>query len=196
MGVPDQYLLGCPDVVEVKVIGRPDLGGCHTIGADGRIALGPLGRVRVEGLPVAEAAHAIADEANLPPERVRVDMVAYNSQQVYLFGEVAGLQRAVPYEGPETVVDLLQRTGGITPGAAPGEVHVVRTGVAEGKAPRVFHIDLEAIIRKQDQRTNLRLQAFDQIYVGETRKSCFAKFVPPCFRELYDTIFGLSRTDG
>src|SRR5262249_10499813 len=48
-GVSEQYVVGCPDVLELAVEGRPDLSGRRGIGADGRIDLGPLGRVRVEG---------------------------------------------------------------------------------------------------------------------------------------------------
>jgi polysaccharide biosynthesis/export protein len=192
-GVADHYLVGCPDVLDVTAQGHPDWSGPHTVKADGRIGLGRLGRVRVEGLAAPEIARRVAELAGVPPAAVRVRVAEYNSQQVYLVGEVTGLQRAVAYQGPETVLDLLQRTGGIRPGAAPGEVHVVRTGVAEGRPPQVFHIDLRAIVLDRDQRTNLRLQPFDQVYVGESRQSCFAKCIPPCLRSLYDSLCGMRR---
>jgi protein involved in polysaccharide export with SLBB domain len=187
------YLIACPDVLDVTIAGRPECSGRRAVTADGRIDLGPLGRVRVEGGPATEAARSIAEEADVPPESVQVRVAEHNSQQVYLVGEVAGPQRAVPYEGPETVLDLLRRTGGIRPGAAPGEVHVIRPGVAEGRPPEVFHIDLEAIVRDGDQRTNLCLQPFDQVYVGASRRSSFAKCIPPCLRGPYDALCGLYR---
>jgi polysaccharide export outer membrane protein len=185
--------VGCPDVLQVSVTGRPDLDVSRPISPDGRIDIGPLGRVRVEGLSVPEAAGRIAAEAGLPSRAVQVQIVEFWSQKVYLFGEVTGFQRAVAYEGPETVLDLLHRTGGITPGAAPGEVHVVRSHVAEGRSPEVFHVDLKAVVMKHDQRTNLRLQPFDQVYVGETFPSSWEKCVPPCFRPLYEAAWGLGR---
>jgi protein involved in polysaccharide export with SLBB domain len=190
------YLIACPDVLDVAITGRPDCSGRRTVTADGRIDLGPVGRVRVEGMPVTEAARSIAEEASVPAESVQVSVTEHNSQQVYLVGDVVGLQRAVPYEGPETVLDLLRRTGGIRPGAAPDEVRVIRPGVAEGRPPEIFHIDLEAIVRDGDERTNLRLQPFDQVYVGESRRSCFAKCVPPCLRGIYDALCGLYRMGG
>jgi protein involved in polysaccharide export with SLBB domain len=195
-GVAYLYRVGCPDVLEVTVPGRPELAGRYTVKADGRIDLGPLGRVRVDGLRLPEIAARLAEPLGVPPETIRIRVVEYNSQQVYLVGEVAGLQRAVSYQGPETVLDLLQRTGGITPGAAPGEVHVIRAGVAEGQTPAVFHVDLQAVVLKQDQRTNLRLQPFDQLYVGESRQSCVARCMPPCFRCLYDALWGMWRPGG
>jgi polysaccharide biosynthesis/export protein len=192
-GVTENYHFGCPDRLLVTVAGRPETGAPRAIAPDGRLDLGPLGRVRVEGLTPAEAARQIALAAGLQPAAVQVHVVEYRSQKVYLFGEVTGLQRAVPYQGPETVLDLLHRTGGITPGAAPGEVHVVRGHVAEGRAPEVFHVDLKAVVIKHDERTNLRLQPFDQVYVGETLPSSWEKCVPPCFRPFYEAAWGLGR---
>jgi protein involved in polysaccharide export with SLBB domain len=119
-------------------------------------------------------------------------MVAeFNSQQIYLFGQVVGLQRAVAYQGPENVLDLLRRTGGITPGAAPNDVYVIRPRIDEDRPPEVFHINLGSILMDQDQHTNLRLQAFDQVYIGETRKANLEKCIPPCLRPLYKSVCGL-----
>src|SRR5262249_6129010 len=104
----DRYCLACPDVLELHIETRPDLSGQRAIGVDGRIDLGEVGRLRVEGLTVQETADTLARLLDLSPARVRVSVVKFNSQQVYLFGEVEGLQRAVAYQGPETVADLLQ----------------------------------------------------------------------------------------
>jgi polysaccharide export outer membrane protein len=189
-GVAECYLIGCPDVLELIVVGRPEHSGQCVVGPDGRIDLGPLGRPRVEGRTVTEVARLIAREADLPPAFVEVRVVEFRSQVLYLFGEVNGLQRAVPYRGQETVLDLLQRVGGITPGAAPDDVHVVRARVAEGKRPEVFLVDLRAIVLRGDHKTNLRLQPFDQIHVGATRRARLEKCVPPWLRPLFHALCG------
>jgi protein involved in polysaccharide export with SLBB domain len=186
------YRVQCPDVLEVAVAGRPDCTGRFPVRADGRIALGPAG-VRVEGLPAAEVAARVAAALGVPAPYVQVRVADYNSQQLYLFGEVAGLSRAVPYRGPETVVELLLRVGGVTPGAAPSNVQVVRPHVAEGRPPEVFPVDLPAILVKHDPSTNVRLQPFDQVYVGQTFRAVRAKSIPPCLRPLYDALTGLNR---
>jgi protein involved in polysaccharide export with SLBB domain len=126
---------------------------------------------------------------------VRVRVAEFNSQQLYLFGEVAGLQRAVAYQGPETVLDLLQRVGGITPGASLGDIEVVRTHVADGKAPEVFHVDLAAIVLKHDQHSNPRLEPFDQVYVGQSRRSSLTCSLPPWVRPVYKRVCGMSRPE-
>ncbi len=193
--VADCYLVHCPDVLEVRVAGRADLSGRRVVGVDGRTDVGE-GRLRVEGRTVPECARLAAQELMLPPERVQVRVVEYRSQQVYLFGQVMGLQRAVPYQGPETVLDLLQRVGGITRGAAPDEVYVVRPHLVEGRPPEVFRIRMRAILLNQDQRTNLRLQPFDRIYIGQTGPSQFTKCFPAWLQPLYEAFWGLRPSPG
>jgi protein involved in polysaccharide export with SLBB domain len=187
-----QYRVHCPDVVELDVDGAAAWSGTRRIGADGRIALGNGQRLRVDGLTPPAVAAAVAERAGVPPGSVRVRVAEFNSQQVYLIGEV-GVQRALPYRGPETVLELLQRAGGITPGAAPGDVQVVRTHVADGTTPEVFHIDLEAIVLKKDQHTNVRIEPFDQVYVGQSRRGRLRPCFPPWLRPTYEALCGLRR---
>src|SRR5262249_10576779 len=75
--VTDPYRLGCPDEFDLIVAARPRLTGRCVVGPDGRIDLGGMGRVRVEGKTSAEAAAAIATQIGLPPSAVRVVVQAY-----------------------------------------------------------------------------------------------------------------------
>jgi len=192
-GVAGQYVVRCPDVLAVSVDGRPDLAGSAAVGADGRLNLENLGRPRVEGQTAAEVARALAAACGASPGAAHVRVAEYRSQQVYLFGEVIGLPRAVPYEGPETVLDLLQRVGGVTPGAAAGDVHVIRSHVADGRDPEVFRIDLQGILLCNDPSTNVRLQPFDQVYVGQTRQAVIDHCIPPWLRPAYQSLVGMRR---
>jgi len=187
-GVAERYVIGCPDVLEVAVAGHPELAARAAVGTDGRIDLGALGRPRVEGRTAPEVGRALAQQMALPPEYVDVWVAEYKSQCLYLFGEVNGLQRAVAYRGQETVLDLLQRVGGITPGAAPDEVYVVRSRIADGERPEVFYVDLRAIVVDHDLKTNLRLQPFDQVHVGATRRARLEKCLPPWLRPLFHSL--------
>ena len=145
----------------------------------------------MEGQTPEEVAATLAAAARVPPEAVHVRVAAFNSQQVYLFGEVIGLHRAVPYQGPETVLDLLQRVGGITPAAAPSDVYVIRSHVADGHDPEMFHIDLHAITANKDDSTNVRLQPFDQVYVGQSRQAVIDRCMPPWLRPAYQRLAGM-----
>jgi len=194
-GVAENYLVACPDVLDISLASRPDIAGQHRIEPDGCLDLGKLGRVRVEEQPLAVVARKVAGIAGVAPQDVAVRAAEYNSQQVYLIGEVHGLQRALAYRGPETVLDLLQRSGGITPGAEPEHVYLIRSRIADGRPPEVFHIDLQAILLKNDQRSNIRLQPFDQVYVGEARQSIVDRCIPPFARPLYQAVTGYRRRE-
>ncbi|MFQ3652409.1 MAG: hypothetical protein SNJ75_19005, partial [Gemmataceae bacterium] len=103
-------------------------------------------------------------------------------------------QRAVPYRGPETVVEFLQRVGGLE-GADLDEVTVVRAHVAEGLAPEVFEVDLEAILLKKDAQTNIRLAPFDRVYLAQTHRWRLHRCLPPWMRSLTDRLHGRRRLD-
>jgi protein involved in polysaccharide export with SLBB domain len=190
--VADCYAVHFPDVVALKVDGRPHLTGLRAVGPDGCIDVDGQ-RVRIAGQTAPEVARRVALATGTPAHGVSVRVADYESQQVYLFGPGIGVQRAVEYQGPETVLDLLQRTGGITAGAAPNDVYVVRPRVVEDLAPEIFHINLRGILLNDDPRTNIRLQPFDQVFIGETRQASLQKCVPPWFRPVYETFCGLSR---
>lgn len=168
------YSIACPDSVEIAVAGRPDLSGRRTVAADGTVLVGVP--VRIGGCTPAVAAQRIA--AATGTTQVRVAVAAYESRQVFLLGPVAGSERALPYQGPETVVELLRRGGGLASGANVGEVHVVRSHVASGRRPEVFSVDLEAILLHDDAKTNVRVEPFDQVYVGESRQAFLARHLP------------------
>lgn len=187
------YTVACPDVLELTIAGHGELSGLQPIGVDGRISLGALGRLRVDGESVQEVNQDIAKVTGTPPAEIQVKVADYRSQEVFVFGQVAGAQRAVAYRGPETVHALLERIGGITPGASPCDVYVVRSRIPEGHRPEVFHVDLRAIVIDHDLQTDVRLAPFDQIYVGQNRRSTVEKCVPPCLQPVYELFCGLYR---
>ena len=189
-GIAEHYRVNCPDVLELEVTNRPEFAGRYAINADGRIDLGDYGNPRVEGRTLAQIAGLIAEEVGAEQASVLVGVVEYRSQHLLLFGEVIGQQRSVPYQGQETVLDLLRRVGGITAGAEPKDVYVVRPHLGESLRPEVIHVDLHAIVVKGDLATNIRLLPFDQIYVGETRCAQIEKALPSWLRGIYVTVAG------
>jgi polysaccharide export outer membrane protein len=191
--VSARYVVHCPDALSFRIDGRPDWGGDRIVGADGRVWLAPGVSVRVDGLTVPQIAARASRQLDLLPECVEVNVAAFNSQQIYLFGEVSGLQQAVPYQGPETVLELLQRAGGVTTGAAPRDVQVVRSHVADGKPPEVFQVDLAAIVLQHEQGSNITLQPFDKIYIGQNRQCKLSRCLPPWLRTLYEECWDMRR---
>ena len=177
------YQVRCSDVLRVEVRGRPAQCGSCKVALDGRITLADH-PIEVEGRSADRIAALVAREVGTKEADVRVSVQEYNSQQLYLFGEIADKHQIVPYRGPETILDLLQRVGGGTQGAALADVRVVRPHVADGQPPEVFHVDLNAILVKKDLQTNVRLEPADHIHIGQNRRSRVTCQLPPWLRGL------------
>jgi protein involved in polysaccharide export with SLBB domain len=172
------YTLACPDVLEIAAGTERDVTGRLTVDPDGTIRLGTDGRLRVEGLTAGEVAGQLAAVLGVNRSEIHVHVIEFASRQVFLCGPEAGRERAAPYQGPETVVEFIRRMGGLSQDAQPREVYVVRPNVAAGRRPQVFHVDLEAILVRGDHATDVRLEEYDQVYVGETERAVLAKYLP------------------
>lgn len=183
--VAKSYRVACPDVIELDIAQRPEFAGRYEITSEGRINLGEYGNLRVQGRTPVEIIKLVAGETGVSETSMRIRISEFRSQHVLLIGEVNGQQRSVPYCGPETVLELLQRAGGITRGAAPDDVYVIRPHVGDNQRPEIFHVDLKACVLDHDHRTNLRILPFDQVFVGETRRAKISKAVPPWVRMIY-----------
>lgn len=177
------YRARCPDLLQVDIAGLPQFTGPHRIGADGRIDLGDAGRPQVDGETVPDITRTVAESVDVSPELVHVWVAEYNSQYLYVFGQVAGSQRVVAYQGPETVLDLLHRAGGLPAGSELRDITIIRPHVAEGKTPEVFHIDLAAIVLRKEPETNILLEPFDQVHIGQSRRSSLRDCLPPWLRK-------------
>jgi protein involved in polysaccharide export with SLBB domain len=185
-----RYQVGCPDLLRVAVHGFPNLDFLARVEVNGCVDLGPLGGVRVEGLTPQQIREQIATMVGVGPDQVTVEVAEFASKQVYLFGEVAGYQRAVPYQGPERVTDLLRRIGGITPDGAPEQIRVVRPSPMPGADPEVMQVDLRAAVLHGEEKANVIVQPYDQIHVPESRSGRINKCVPTWFRPILRLLAG------
>lgn len=192
--VATAYTCGCPDVLAVTFADHPTADCLATIDLDGRVNLGELGSVRVEGLTADAAREEIARRLGMNPERVNVALAAARTGRLYLHGPEQNRMRTVVYAGPERLIAFLQRVGALRPGCSDWrDVCVVRPNVAAGEKTQVFRADLEAILLDHDPATDVTLQPGDQVYVGETRRSSFARLLPVWLKPTYRTLCGLAR---
>jgi protein involved in polysaccharide export with SLBB domain len=171
------------DVLEVRVAGRPECSGLRPVLLNGSIDLAPGLAPRVEGLSTPQIAARLARELRLTESQIDVRVAEHNSQALYLFGETGDRPQVVAYRGPETVLDLLNRLPGARLSEV-GEVHVVRSHVADGKPPEVFHVDMPAILLRRDLQTNVRLEPADRISIGQSKRSQIREWLPPWARAL------------
>ncbi|MCS6864840.1 MAG: hypothetical protein RMJ56_06750 [Gemmataceae bacterium] len=189
------YTVGCPDVLAVTFADYPPWDAIAVVDVDGRLPLVHPGNPRVEGLTLDEIRTTLAALAQCPPERVEVSLLAARQARIVIYGPIRGRARTVPYQGPETVTDFLQRIGGLPPGSQLRQVYVIRPNVARGMRPQVFRVDVVAALEHGDHPSNILLQADDQIYIGETLQSRLSRVMPDWLSTIYRRATGLLPED-
>ncbi len=189
------YRIGCPDVLQIEFANHPEWDAYASVDLDGRVPLAQPGSPRVEGRTLDDVRHELARLAGVDPDRVTVQLAAARSSRVFLHGPIRGRCRVVPYQGPETVIDFLKRVGGLPPGSKLSQVYVVRPNVAIAARPEVFQVDVQAVLVDNNQGTNVPLKPSDEVYIGETKRSVFARILPDWLGPLYRRLAGLLPDD-
>jgi polysaccharide biosynthesis/export protein len=122
-----EYRVGAGDVLEVTVLGNPDLSRTATIQPAGSIGLPLLNEVPVVGLTVSEVQRTLTERLGkdfLVNPQVEVRVKEYQSQFVLVVGEVNTPGRKA-LRGSTRLIDLLIESGGFTPRAS-GDVIITR----------------------------------------------------------------------
>jgi polysaccharide export outer membrane protein len=172
---PD-YQVGPRDVLDIVVFGQADLSARFTVGADGAFTFPLIGDVKAVGLTAREIESAIRArlaEGFLREPQVSVRVAEYQSQRVFVVGEV-GLPGAVPLTGALTLVEALAKAGGLgkdagteivilrrdeTQTAAAGPLMQGQAGVTE--VARIALDDLQS----GQARENVALRDGDTIFI-------------------------------
>ena len=144
---------------------------------DGKISLPLVGDVFVAGKTLPEIGYEIAWAARKYYQRVDVTvfMVDYNSQKVYVFGQVFR-PGPLPWTGSDTLLDVLAQSQP-TLLAWPEKIKVVRgtspkrggylpgSEGGEQEEAKELTVDLMAMVTKGDMSHNILLWPDDVIYV-------------------------------
>ncbi|MCS7166249.1 MAG: polysaccharide biosynthesis/export family protein [Gemmatales bacterium] len=161
---PTDYRVGPGDVLALRFRQCPDWNGTYRVLPHGCIVLPKLGAFPVSGRTPDEIATLLREAYGDAVGSVLVQVHQYDSQHVYLLGEVQGGPRAVPYQGPETIVQLIQRIGGLTPDADPSAIRVHRPFGRQGEE-EILHVNLVTLILEKDRRQNIYIQPYDRVVV-------------------------------
>ena len=136
----DEYKIGPNDVVSIKVWDNDDLDRTVEISQEGSFTFPLIGKIYAGGLSVFELENIVKRKlANgyLIAPQVTVDIKAYGSQKVFLFGEV---RRPGSYflKRKTHILELISQAGGFT-GAAGQIVTIVRNKGLLGGGKTVSH---------------------------------------------------------
>lgn len=167
----DSYLLGPGDLLELKLFDAPELSGSLDVLNDGTVSLPLVGSVRLAGLSLSQASQwlmTLYRKQLLRPELL-LRVVKPRPIRVALVGEVErpGIYSLTTSEttqtqgGPSlavsglpTVVDAIQKAGGITQLADLRQVVLQRRMPGDPPSYKQARLDLFVLLKEGDQQQN------------------------------------------
>lgn len=166
--VPDDYVIGPGDTVQVFVWRNPELTVTVPVRPDGKITT-PLVQdmVAVGKTPsilARDIEQVLGEYVRSPQVNVIVTQPASVFSQVKVIGQVLRPQ-AIPYRDGLTVLDAVLAVGGLGPFAAGNRAKVVRQ---EGGKSREIRVKLSSLVNDGDLRQNIPLQPGDVVVVPES----------------------------
>jgi polysaccharide export outer membrane protein len=129
------YVLGPDDVLQVSFWQQPDLNTVARIRQDGRISLPVVGDMSAADLTVSELEDRIVDEIsvyNREISQARVEVIEYNSQKVFVSGEVYRPGKYT-FEFIPNLWEVIREAGGPREQAMLSEVAIIRSVEGEGE---------------------------------------------------------------
>ena len=132
-----EYIVGTQDRLSITVVDEPTLTRVVTVGSDGGFDYPFIGVVKAAGLTVRAIQQDITlrlKEKYLRNPQVSIEVEAYRSQVVYVWGQVK-TPGSVTLMGNITLTEALARAGSPTPDAGPYIEINRRSRQAGGDAP-------------------------------------------------------------
>ncbi len=176
----DPYILGPGDSLALRFLAATELSGPFDLLSDGTASLPLLGNVRLGGLTLSQASQwleTLYKRQLLRPE-LQLSVTRPRPLRVALVGEVARpgvytlttseasqTEAKVTISGLPTLVDAIQKAGGITAEADLRKVQLQRRLPGEAGAYKRTRLDLMALIQEGDQEQNPLLFDGDTIRV-------------------------------
>lgn len=165
-GVPEEYLIGAGDVLEIVVWKEPEASvGSVAVRADGKVGLPFVKEVELAGLTPARAEAMIA--ARLKPfindPDVTVIVREVHSKRIYVVGAVKR-EGIIDLKYPMTILQALSEAGGLSDYAKRKKIYILRT--ENGKQTRIY-FNYDAVIRGGQVDQNIRVMPDDTIVVPQ-----------------------------
>ena len=158
------YTIGPDDVLAVSVWEHPELSRTVAVHTDGMITVPPLGDLQAAGktteVLARELESRIYNTLRLTTQ-VTITVVAFNSQKIFLAGQVNNPGK-FSFETIPNLVDLLGMTGGINPQADLSQVRILRRKDGGNES---FTVDLSQAVQTGDLSNVPALQSGDLVVV-------------------------------
>ena len=167
------YLLGPGDVIKLTIIDHPELSGENRIINDGTITLPYSGQINLEGYTLKNAENTITElyKDQLISPNVQIKLIEQRPIKVSVVGEInypgiyslsnqedfdiKGYTKPIKTKGAPTLVDAIQKAGGITQNSDITRVELIRNlPKTHDKKFKKTYINLLELIKNGNQNMN------------------------------------------
>jgi len=161
--IPESYVIGQGDVLEVFVWRNEQLSRQVTVRPDGKISLPLIQDLHAEGLTVLQLKERITREFKqyIQNPTVTVIVSQIKSYKINVLGKVAS-PGVYPITTKTTLLEAISMAGGLTEWAKKRKITVIRN---EGATKKKIRINYKKIISGKDPTQNIILQRGDTIVV-------------------------------
>lgn len=165
--VPDQYLLGPGDVLNIQVWQQPELSGMRTLGPDGVITVPLIGDLPLGGATREVARNTITSSISrfYKDPIVTLEVSEYHNNNIFVLGHLAqpGLMSIT---GRGTLLEAITQVA-LAQGV---QTSLTKCALIRGKETIVW-IDLRAMLREGNLRLNLKLANNDILYLPDEEEA-------------------------
>lgn len=165
-GVPDDYVIGAGDVLQISVWKEPDASVPNVVvRPDGKVSLPILKEVDAIGLTPMQLEKVLTEKLSrfIPAADVTVVVTAINSKKIYVLGAVKK-EGPIPYTYRMTIMQALSEAGGLNDYAKRKKIYVLR--MENGKEYRL-PFDYNAALKGEHMELNIPLLPGDTLVIPQ-----------------------------
>ena len=160
-----EYTASPGDVLDISVLGEPEVSGPVTVSPDGTITLQLAGSLAVAGLTLPQLTEkvttALKQYIKEPQVVVTIRQAASKKEFVYVLGQALH-PGAYAFQDNWTVAELVAVAGGPAPGANLPKTMILRKNTT-------IPVDLQRLLVDGDASANVALQSGDVIILPESK---------------------------
>jgi polysaccharide biosynthesis/export protein len=161
------YVLGPDDIIHIEVDQHPEWSGDFNVKPTGKIVVPDLGEINVEDSSPGKVEQILTEymSSYIKGPKVKVNIVKYASQSIYVLGEVEKPGRYSTEGKDLTIRDAVILAGLPTRYAATDNVFIISPS---RRNPRKQVVNLYRILNRGELLRNVKLMPGDIVYVPKT----------------------------
>ena len=161
--VPDEYIIGPEDVLQIHVWKQPDLSVTVPVRSDGKISTPLINEIQASGLTPAQLRENIGERLIqfIDEPTVSVIVTEINSLKISVSGNVNS-PGIFKISDKISLVDAISLAGGVTRLAETKKIRIIRIN---GNAKKIYQVNYKAIISEGELDQDIFIFPGDSVLV-------------------------------